>query len=64
MKFEDLKDLLKEKKRLRRNLLFIIIGLISAIAGIVLCLTWFGWKLLLVVLLLTYSNNLNNKLKD
>jgi hypothetical protein len=34
-------------------------GVIAAIIGIWLCLHWYDWKLLLIIGLLTFSNNIN-----
>lgn len=34
-----------------------LLGLMAAVVGIILCLTWFGWQLLLVIWLILWGNN-------
>ena len=46
-----------ELKKLKMNLIKSIINLVTAIVGIVLCLVWFDWKLMIVVIFITGHNS-------
>lgn len=47
-------------KRLKRKRFHILLGLVICVIGCALCLYWFGWKMLLVLSILQFSNNLGS----
>lgn len=51
---------LTPRQRIRIGIVSIAIGLV----GCVLAYVWFGWKLLLVIFLMGYSNNLSQAMID
>jgi hypothetical protein len=42
------------------SILYIFFGLVIGIIGYILGFIWFGWKMLLVIFLLQWSNNISN----
>ena len=55
---ERYKDVLEEKgKRIKRRIMFVVES-IALCAGIFFCLYWYDWKMLVVILILMFSNNL------
>jgi len=46
------------------SILYILFGATLGITGIILGYIWFGWKLILVLFFLQWSNNISNRLSN
>lgn len=46
------------------SILYILFGVTLGITGVILGYIWFGWKLMLVLLFLQWSNNISNRLSN
>lgn len=53
---KEIKELEKEKKQIKRSMWKYWFRLIQFVAGSVLCVVWFDFKLVLVIFLLTALN--------
>ena len=49
-------------KKVARSIMKLI-GLVMGLVGMVLCVVWFGWKLLIVVMLIGWGSNVSGRVE-
>jgi len=52
-------ELFKTDKKMRNIFINFIIMTLTMFWGLYLCFLWFGWKLIIVIFLLSWSNNIS-----